>query len=405
MRVSPVIGASVSATILGAVWWLLAARFAAPDQAGCFVTALGIATLLAEVANLGVTYLLIRHFAGAGARGPALVRTGLALVTVVVASVVGLLAYTAPAVRLPGLSGIVAYGLFLMMALGIAWYAITDALLLATGRRWLLFARSFVTSLGRVVLLAALISIGSLSWPALLIGFAAPQLLSSVIILTIARVDVFGGMRQRLFLNAGEMYWYALYAGPSYIGNLITALVPNLLPLLVVWQLGPVTGAQFGLMWSIAGMMMLAPAAVSLTSFASGARGEGPINQIVRQSNWLLLAIELPFVVAVLMLAPLLFRFLGSAYEIIQQSQLAPLLLGVVCVGFTSQMYARARLHPRGLRVVIAGQSVQAVVVLNLALLLMPALGLLGVSLAWLTGSTITLMFVSVLERSRICAS
>src|SRR4051812_22455514 len=60
LNASPVAGASASAGLLGALWWLLASRLSTPDQLGLFVAALGIATLLAEVSHLGVGYVLIR---------------------------------------------------------------------------------------------------------------------------------------------------------------------------------------------------------------------------------------------------------------------------------------------------------------------------------------------------------
>jgi hypothetical protein len=79
--VSPVAAASVILTAGGGIWWLLALRLSAPDQAGRYVAGSGLATLISDVADLGVGYVFIRYFAAIGGSGPALCRTGFALVT------------------------------------------------------------------------------------------------------------------------------------------------------------------------------------------------------------------------------------------------------------------------------------------------------------------------------------
>lgn len=406
LSASPVIGASILAAVIGAFWWLLAARFATPDQAGHFVAASGISTLIAEAGNLGISYVLIRYFASPGVSGPSLARTGLAFVTCAVMVGVGLLAaFTFFVINLISLpSDGLTFMLLLLAALGLSWDAIADALLLALGRRWTLFVWSTSASIGRVALLGICVYCGSLQWFFLLACFATPSLVGAIIVFVIVRGALFDYVEKSVFLSKAQVSVFAQYAWQSYLGNVITAIIINILPLIVIRQTGTVAGAKFGVMWLIANLMMLVPAAISLTGFSRGARGEGHINQITRHSTWFLLIIQIPIITGVLVLAPLIFQHLGETYADIEVVQLAPLLLGVLCVGFISQIYSRARLLDGGLRVVILGQSLQTLVVLAFIFLLTPMLGMFGTCLAWFFGSAVTLLFVRCIEKSYLAS-
>ena len=114
----------------------------------------------------------------------------------------------------------------------------------------------------------------------------------------------------------------------------------------------------------------------------------------------MVLLFQIPATVGALLVAPLVFPLLGSAYASIGIGELGPLLTGVVLFGLTSQIYSRLRLEPGGLRVVITGQLLQLATVVILAWLLMPRLDLAGVGWAWLFGN----MFSFALARVALAA-
>jgi len=352
----------------------------------------GVATLVAEAANFGVGYVLIRYFAALRELGPAVVRTGFSIVTSATIALVALLAAAGRilAGHAPVPNGSLTYMMLLVTALGTAWYVMTDNLLLATGRRRTLLMRAGAASVGRVVLLIALFFLGRLQWVSLLASYAVPQILASVAACIVSRPEILGGARRQILLGVGEIGPLAHYAWQSYLGNVVAAIVPNVLPVIVVWQIGAVGGAQFGAAWFVASLLMLVPTAISLTSFSAVARGEHHIDQIVSHSTWLMVVVQVPMTAAVLGLGPRVLPYLGHPYAHVGFWQLAPLLVGVLCVGFTSQIYSHARLIDGGLRLVLAAQTLQTVIVLSLAVLLASDFGLTGVFMAWLTGSGAT---------------
>ncbi|MBV9280926.1 MAG: polysaccharide pyruvyl transferase family protein, partial [Chloroflexi bacterium] len=401
---SPVAAAGISATVVGAVWWLLALRLTPPAQVGHFVALFGISTLVAEAANLGVGYALIRYFVPAGDLAPALVRTGLLVITVAVAALAALLELGS---RLIGIhasmpsAGLVSV-MVLALAMGTSWFVATDDLLMATGRRRVLLVRSAAAASGRVLLLLLLYSRGGLDWLSLSASYALPLILAAVAASVIMRREVFGGIAAQPLLRSRQVREYAVYAWHTYLGNLAAAVVPNLLPVVVVWRLGPVAGARFGAAWFIASLLMLVPNAISTVTFAGIARGEHELDQAISQSAWLTVLAELPLAGVVLAVAPAVLPHLGPAYAGVGPQFLAPLLLGVICVGCTSQLYSRARLVRGGLPVVVGGQVVQAVLVLGLAVMVAPDFGLFGVFCAWLAGTAATLILVRIQGTRRL---
>ncbi len=393
---SPVAGGLLAIALGGALWWFLALRWSPPEQAGYFVAALGLATLIAEIANLGAGYVVIRYFPAAGELASPLVRTSLVIVSGVALAGVLLLSMLGRLItvmQLPPLHGWIAALVFLT-ALGLAWHALTESLLLADGRRRVLFIRSAAVAAGRILLLIGFFFIGQLTLPFLLLSYSAPFVLASLAIVLLQHKAVFGNFASFPLLPLAQIRSLAPYALQSYLGNVVGIIAPNLLPTLIILWLNPVATAQYGAMWTIAGLVMLVPTAISLTSLSSAARGKSDSTKIVIHGMWLIAAISVPAIVAILILANWLLPYLGPAYATISPLQLAPLLLGALCASFTVQIYTRARLIDQGLRLVIAGQSLQTVLVLGLAYLFTPLWGLLGISIAWLIGAGITLVFV-----------
>lgn len=399
---SPIAGAMIVMAIGGALWWLLALRWSPPDQAGYFVAALGIAALLAEITNLGVNYVVIRHFATAGELASPLIRTGLAILTLSAIAGVTCFAIIIRALEVNSLLPLQSWAflLLLIMVLSLAWYGFTDSLLLALGMRRTLFVFSAVISAGRIAFLVVFAIYDLLNSYSLIVSYITPFSIASLTISLILRRVIFDNSKKQLFLHRSQIHHFTPYAFQTYLGNAIGVIPPTLLPALVVWELGPVAGAQYGAMWAIAGLVMLIPNAVSLASFSTVARGESRSKHMISRGIWLIVAVVLPIIIAILAFARFLLPYLGSIYAELDVGYLAPLLVGVLISGLTAQIYTQARLVDRGLLLIIIGQSLQTILVLGLAFYLITIWGLTGVSFAWLIGTSFTLMIILLLSRS-----
>lgn len=386
---SPVAGAAISATVFGGVWWLAALHLCPPTQVGRYVALYGIAVLLSEVCSLGIGQTLIRYLTDAGDLGGAMARTGLVLVTAFLTGSVGVVAIVTHTVaRQTALSsGTSATVLLLLLGMGTIWFTKTEDLLLATGHRLAQFVRASAAAAGRVVLLLMFHQHGALTLVSLALSYAVPSILASAGASLVMRRELFSGIRHGILLDPSQTKGLIPYAWQSYLGNILAAVVPNVLPAIVVWQLGTIAGARFAAAWFIASTMMLVPTAIAVTAFSTVARGERDVDRVMGHGMWLVLAIQVPLSIILLGVAHVIFLRVGAAYASLGLAELGPLLLGAIFAGLTTQIYARARLVAGGLSRIVSAQAVQAAGLLALTLLLAPRLGLTGICIAWLGGS------------------
>ena len=396
LSASPVAAAALWAAGAGVIWWFLALRIATPDEAGRLLAVLGIATLSAEFASLGIGHVLLRYLPTAGASASTMARTAFALV-VCATCIVATAVVVSPVRISPVVTPTLVYPLVLAaIALGTASYALTDSLLLSLGHhRWIL-ARSVGTGLARVGLLWFVAGAPETTWWLLGMAYSLPALLATGITVALLRRFLLRDVGLKALLTRREVARFAPYGLRSYSANLGGAVPVNALPPLIAWQLGPSSAAEYGVAWLVASTLMLVPGAVSLTNLATVSRGEKPRESMVSRGISVVLAVQLPAVVAALLIAPSVFSMLGDEYSDVGLGVLAPLLGGVVCLSLTSQLYSRARLTEGGIRVVASGQWLQATLIVALSALLMPRIGITGVSVAWLVGAGTALLFILI---------
>ena len=385
---SPVVAANVCVALAGAVWWILAVRWAVPDQVGRYVALSGIALFLGEFANMGVGYVWVRYYARYGEDRSKLVCTGFTIATAAALLATAVIALASRLLRISFVPDMpTLFSLVALMALGAVWYTITDNLLLGAGKRSAVFVRALCACAGRLALLVLFARRGTLSATSLALIYSSPGLVLSLGILPQFVARPYPTHHRGLFLSRAQIVSLSKYSLHSYTGNVVTAIVPNVLPVFVTWKLGTVQGARFGVMWSIASLLMLVPVAISLTAFSRAARGEQRADKIVADGVWLMLLVQVPMIVGILLLSPFVVPKLGAAYTAISPLLLAPLLIGVLCVGFTSQVYSRARMIQGGLRLIMSVQGLQTAIVFLCAIALVPPFHLFGAALAWSIGA------------------
>lgn len=386
---APVALAGISAAGLGTVWWFLAFRAASPLVVGAFVAAVGVGNLLGGVAELGAGNAVIRYGATWPSLRGAMIQTAVVLVGSVAVALPISIAVVLPSVLVgPTAMGILpTTAVVLLLALGTSTYGLTDSIMLALGQRRRIFARAITSSFARVALLLVLAAGSRPSFATLGVAYGVPLLLSSVAILALA----YRSQNARPFLLPLEhIRLMAPYAAQSYLFNLLGSSLPNILAPLVAVLLGLIAAAQFGVLWLVASLMLLFPAALSQTTFSTLSRGERT-GRLLRPSIKLLITLELPIMLGLTILLPLGAPILGPVYAEVSPRDLLLFMAGVLCVGIANQIFAQARVIPGGMRLIGLALGVQTVSVLGLTLALAPAWGIGGIAVAWLIGSSLAL--------------
>jgi O-antigen/teichoic acid export membrane protein len=352
----------------GALFWVLAARLQEPRVVGLAGTVVAASDTLALFAQLGLNIALVRtmprsrHQAADVLTAVAVVGTAAALFAFVY---VTLLPLTSPWVH-EVLASPWAKLMFCVLVAATAVNVLSDNVFLAIDRvRSYLWLNGLALGVAKVTLPFLLAGAGvlglygSVGGAALLCG--AASLL--VILRHLPRIT-----RLR---PSEELRNARGFAGAGY-ATVVLALTPQMvLPLIVVNQLGPATGAFFFVSMQVIGLQNAIIVAVGNSMYAECERHPDQRTAAVRKGGFAMLAVGLVSALAVIAVAPLLLHVFGASYSRAGTDTLRVLSLAVLGLGLSYWSAMRLRVaHRPG--AMVAAQVVGTTCVLVLALVAVP---------------------------------
>jgi O-antigen/teichoic acid export membrane protein len=389
------IAASLINSLLGFVFWIVAARFYTTDEVGLGSAAISAVTLLAGFANLGLGYGLIRFLPHSKSPvrmvNTALTAGVLASVAAAVIFLAGLGVWSPPMVfiRLNNLYS----GLFIAFVAVFTTTTLVDAAFVAVRRSGFIVTRNLIFSVLKVVaavaLAASFAAFGILSSWGLAAGVSGLVCLGWMMPRAL-RHDV-GSRESRVEQNSqdtGALKLMARFSVGNWVGALLWTAPAQVLALMVVHQLGAEANALFYVAFTIAGILFSIPTMASTSLLAEGSSDERSLRQHVRHSLKLAFAILIPGTAFTVLGAKYLLLPFGGGYadaaNLLRLMAVAslPLALNVIYLGVK-------RVEMRvGTVVLISGLT--AALTLGLSWVLLPRMGIEGAGVAWLVGQVIT---------------
>ncbi|MFC1430433.1 lipopolysaccharide biosynthesis protein [Streptacidiphilus sp. N1-3] len=373
---------SLLAATLGAAFWVLATHWYDTATVGRSYAALSAVMLLSGVGQLNLADVLVRFVPAAGRHAGRLALrcyAASALCSTVVAVAFLLLV---PAVA-PGLGYLrepVPAVCFVAGAVGYSIFVLQDGALTGLRRTgWVLGENAlFAAVKAGLLALCGILALGA--------GILASWVGALLVALVVTNVFLFRHAvpeHRRDRRDAAGPQRLLGYAAADYVGALFRLAAYNVVPLLVLNQLGDEGSAYFSLAWVIAYTLFLVAYNMGSSLIVEAARAperlEEHARKVLRHNTVLLAAAALLLVVS----APWLLALFGPQYaehgtallRLLALSALPNLLLGVAID------VARAR---RRLAWVVALQAALCGLVLGLSGWLLPLLGVTGVGVAWL---------------------
>jgi O-antigen/teichoic acid export membrane protein len=261
--------ATIAAQGLGLVFWAVAAHLMPPPVVGRASAAISALALLAVIGQLNLTNVFVRLLPAAGRLGEYLVRRGyLAVVSFSVAAgavycATGLSGHTVPA-------GWRQATLFILAVPVLAVFMLEDSVLTALRLSPWVAVENITTAALRIALLPVLAvsvtgTIGAWVLPAVAAAILVNWLLFRRALPAHGTVDgTLPRRRQLLSFVAGE-----------YAGSICATATIQVMPLLVLWRLGPAEAAYLTLPWLIASgiSLVLWNVAASFVVEMAGAHG------------------------------------------------------------------------------------------------------------------------------------
>jgi O-antigen/teichoic acid export membrane protein len=369
--------ASLGANGLGLVFWAVAAHLRPPAVVGQTAAIIAALTLLAMIAELNLTNVIVRLLPAAGRLGTYLV--GRAYVVVVFLSLAAGLVYCVSGLgRHVVTGGWAQYAGFTVAVPVLAVFALEDSVLTALRLAPAVAAENITTAIARIALLPVLFetAMGAVwSWvlPALAAVVIVNSLLFGRALPAHGRVPGTLPPRRRLLsFVAGE-----------YAGNICATASVQVMPLIVVWRLGPAAAAYLTLPWLIASGITLVLWNVSASFVVEAAGSHGHPGALLKRSLLLWGAIVAAALIVCVAAARPLIELVGAQYV----AEGVPLLRLVgLSTPFTAVIVIYGTLVWLDQRVwLLAGfQAVAGILLLVLALSLLPSLGLIAVGWAYL---------------------
>ncbi len=381
--------ASAASSLLGFIFWVVAARFYSVEDIGLAAAVIAAAGLVTTFAHLGLGMGLIRFLPHSGTNSNSMINTTLTIgvLASVAASLIFIvgLGFWSPALLFlkqdPGY--LVA---FIILAIVYqVWYLI-DHTYIAKRRAGFVTAQSLIFQLLKillVILLAAFFqSFGIIaSWG---ISLGVASLIGMFLFLP--RVQL--GYRPFFAVNREVVKVLMRFSSANYFSILFWLAPGMILPIMVVNLLGAEPNAYFYIAWTIGTTLPLIIGAVSTSLFAEGSYDEKTLGLNIWRSLKMTFVILVPVVILVIAIAPQLLHLFGSSFAA-NGSTIVRILAIAALPTIINFHYIQVNRVENKMKVLVGFTFISAVVSLGLAYLLLSTNGIIGAAIAWLVAQGI----------------
>lgn len=390
---------SVVASALGFLFWLLAARQYDSADLGVGSAVITAMILLADVSHLGLRTGLVRFVPTAGPDTRALIARsyGLSMGVAGLGAVVFVagLGWWMPELAVLRTWG---FGLFFVAAT-MCWvvFQLEDSVMLALRLAHWVPVENGVFGALKIVLLFPLAGLAGrsaqlgvyLAWS--LPVFAVVAVVTVAIASALARIETVQmaegtrrppGLRGLVAMQL-PMRQVLSYSLVDWAATMSRSAVIGVLPMLVLATRGGSVAAYWSIAWTIAFSVYMLSANVGDALLAEASYDQGNVDRHTLHSGLLSMAISAPVVVVAIVATPWVLRAFGQEYADGATTALRLLLLGSIPNVVTRTYVGRLRADGR-MAAVFAYEATISMGVLVLGWVLLYAMGVAGLAVAWL---------------------
>ncbi|MEO7118357.1 MAG: hypothetical protein ABIZ34_05225 [Candidatus Limnocylindrales bacterium] len=385
-----VFGTTVVTSVLGALFWAVAARTMSAADIGIGATVISAMLLLARLGSLGMPTMLAGELHRFEGRERQLIFASTAVAVVLGVGLGVVFGSVASAVRGPGTS----IEQIILFAVGVAVTAagiVLDGAFVGLLRGWLGFARNAVASLVKLLLVVGLVVAGR---P----GLGPTMLLVATVLGTMGSLAILRWLPRTIRSGAGRRGIIDLLGGG--IGHLafrhyainLAVLAPSLmLPLVVAALASAEASGYFYVASTVAALAFAIPGALVFALFAVGSRAGSDFGASFRLSLVASAALCAVAGIGIAVFADPILGFFGPEYASTSVPVLRVFMLGLPPVIITSHYLSVARLEHR---FAMATMLIGAGAIVQVACVAFGARtgGLTGATIGWLFGTWLSVL-------------
>lgn len=382
---------SALTSAVGLLYWVLAARLFSPDVLGINQVAISTMMFLGGIAQLNMTYALLRFVPVAGWAARRVVLGGYA-VGAGMASIVGAGFALGARVWAPQLVAEFGQGrllLFFVVATPL-WsiFVIQDYVLTGIRRATVVPAENLVFSLLKILLLlvaAVLVVPGgiAISWT---VGTAA--IVVPINVWTLLRAVPAFGRASVVSFEPVTLSAVARFVRADYAGGVFWQAALFGIPLLVLARLGAGAAAAYAVVWMITQSLYLVSSGMSQSMVAHSAADLDGLDAARRAMVRRALTMVVPASAVLVVGAPLILSLFGRHYADYGSAALRWTALSAIPNVITASTVGAARVRRR-MGVLFGVPAGISVIVIGLSWVLMPQLGITAVGVSWLIAQVV----------------
>ena len=383
---------SAVTSLLGFVFWNIAARFFTPGQVGIGSALVAVSGLVGVLANLGLGTGLIRFVPEVKEKAGRLINSsfilsgGLALFgSLIYLAGVG---YWSPALGFLRENFWLLF-LFVVFTIATALSCLTDYALVAGRKTRYIFYKNTLYSLIKLPLPVFVFS--SLGGYGIFAGVGAGYLVGVLLALFLFLPLIYRGYSPRLAYEKDLMRQVLPYSFANYLAGLLNNVPYFIYPLMVLNLLGPEKNAYFTIAWMMIMVIAVIPVGVAQSLFAEGSHDLRKLKKNGRRALFFALIISLPAVGAMVLFGGQLLHLFGADYAKYGAGALRFLALATIpqCV---NELFIAINQVKKRINLVIAQTGMLATIALGLGYWLLGKADLSGLGMAY----TLAHLFVAL---------
>lgn len=365
----------------GLVFWMVVTRTYDVTAVGLATTLLSVSSLLSLLGLAGFDTTFVRFLPNTPRKND-YINSGFVVVTLASTSLAIILALVLPMLS-PNLSVLRAPWAFISFVFFTAVTSLnvlTNAVFLAFKQAQYIFIINTIFSAGKVVLPLLVVG-GNATTIFVLAGSAQALGLVLSIAWMVRKFDYSFSPR----VHMQTLRVVKKFSLSVYTSSLLNLLPPTLLPLIIVYYLGPQSSAYYYMAFTIASVLYTIAYASMQSVLAEGSHNPAAIHSHVIKAAKLITVLLVPAAIGIAVLSPFLLSIFGHEYAQKASTLLQLFAAGSLPVAVYAAIGAVFKVT-KNLRGVITMNAGYALTILGLSYWLAP-LGLIAIGWAWIIGN------------------
>lgn len=382
------VGYSLVGSFFGFIFWIIAARLFAPAKIGVMAALSNAVSLIILLGDVGMSAVILR-FVPVDHDGKTPFINSILITTITAGAVVSILFIAGTSWWSKGLTSLndnfLSSGLFIFTCVSFGVALACDHIFIAQQKTYLALVRALVSSITRISLFMLVATSNEVI--RFLISHGIASLCGVVLSLFYFFPKIIPDFSPIIPFSFKMLYGKVRYSIGNHYSNVISSLLPTLVPILVLDLLGAENNAYFYTSWMIANFLYMIPVGISTSALTDTAKESAGYVRKMLNVMWVSLLAIIPLFLIFVFASPILLLMFGKDY-LVNDHLLDVLAISVFPVTVNVFIMQIFRLQQKISKLVVI-TSITTVMSLVFILILTRPFGLIGVGYGLLAGQTL----------------